>query len=894
LTRPATTELRRRRLDLDLEPLDVLRRFRGRDRLVALLGAWHHGEALIAFDPVEVLHGDPFTGIDLEPLPAGVAGFGGGWIGAWGYQLGRLVERLPAAPDRPSPQPDHRIAFYDHVLRRTDGTWWLESLSHDLERDAAVLSTLAGPAADPRTYDVGTFEMTPSPAAHRAALRKVLEHVATGDIFQANLCARLEAPFAGDPLDAFCAGVERLHPAYAALVTSPEGTLVSLSPELFLRRTGAEVLSSPIKGTAPLDTDPDELVASAKDRAENVMIVDLMRNDLGRVSVPGSVRVPAITRAERHAVWHLVSDVVGHVAPGVRDSDLLRATFPPGSVTGAPKVRAMEIINTLETTAREAYTGAIGHVSPAAGLELNVVIRTFELPAAADRIWLGVGGGVVADSTPEGEYAECLVKARPLVEAIGGRLELQAAVPSAPPAPRVVATPRADEAGGIYDTLLVLDGVVVDLDAHLARLDASVRAVHGATIRAGLDDAVVRRVAGLAGRHRLRIDAVAASGDVRVTITTRRLDGDAVSWTLVPRTVPGGLGEHKWADRSAIEHDGPADHDLLLVDADGSVLETGRASLFVVHDDGVLTPPTDGRILPGTARERVIEILRAAGVPVFQRRLVADDLTAATEVFATNALRGVVPVTACAGMGTWPVGRTTTWLRDELWRLWDPAAGGDLTSTPPARVGAASALTPARVLFIDNYDSFVYNLVQYVGELGAETRVVRNDAVTVDELVAARERGEFSHLVVSPGPGAPADAGISTEAIRRLGPTTPTLGVCLGHQAIGEVYGADVVRAAEVVHGKPSLVHHDEAGVYAGLPSPLVCARYHSLVIDPGSIPDDLEVTARTASGVVMGVRHRTHPVEGVQMHPESILTAHGHDMLQSFLASTRPASGAG
>ena len=178
------------------------------------------------------------------------------------------------------------------------------------------------------------------------------------------------------------------------------------------------MLSSPIKGTAPLDTDPAELVGSAKDRAENVMIVDLMRNDLGRVSVPGSVRVPAITRAERHAVWHLVSDVVGHVARGVRDSDLLRATFPPGSVTGAPKVRAMEIINELEPTAREAYTGAIGHVSASAGLELNVAIRTFEF--AGGRVWLGVGGGIVADSTPDGEYAECLVKARPLIEAIGG------------------------------------------------------------------------------------------------------------------------------------------------------------------------------------------------------------------------------------------------------------------------------------------------------------------------------------------------------------------------------------------------------------------------------------------------------------------------------------------
>lgn len=890
LTRPAPTDITRRRLDLEAEPLDVLRRFRGRDRLVALLGAWHHGEALIAFDPVDVLRGDPFDGIDLDPLPSDVPGFGGGWIGAWGYQLGRLVEDVPPAPHRPDPQPDHRLAFYDHVLRLSDGTWWLESLTDDPGRDERILAALRHGPSPAQECAVGTFEMTPTPEGHRAAVASVREHIMAGDIFQANICARLEASFDGDPLDAFCAGVARLRPAYAAFIDSPEGALVSLSPELFLRRTGDEVLTSPIKGTAPLGTDPDELVASAKNRAENIMIVDLMRNDLGRVSVPGSVRVPAITRAERHAVWHLVSDVVGHLGRDVRDSDLLRATFPPGSVTGAPKVRAMEIINALEATGREAYTGAIGHVSPGAGLEMSVVIRTFEFPRSRDRVWLGVGGGIVADSTPEGEYAECLVKARPLIQAIGGALDLLADevapehVASGVPTPEVS---TVDETVGIYDTLLVHDGHVVDLDAHLARLDASVRAVYGTTIRAGLDEAVVRRAAGLAGRHRLRVVAVPAGPDVTVTMTTLALDAAGDSWTLSLRTVPGGVGQHKWSDRRALVHEGPLDHDLLVVADDGSLLETARASLFLVHDDAVLTPPTDGRILPGTTRARVIEILRDASMPVFQRRLTIDDLASATEVFATNALRGVVPVTTCEGAGTWPVGRTTSWLRDELQRSWSPAPrGGALAPRSGPPVHASAPPSRAKVLFIDNYDSFVYNLVQYVGELGASAEVVRNDAVTVDQLVAARERGDFTHLIVSPGPGAPAEAGISIEAIRRLGPTTPTLGVCLGHQAIGEVYGATVVRAPEVVHGKPSLIHHDGSGVYAGLPTPLVCARYHSLVIDPATLPDELEATAHTASGIVMGVRHRTHPVEGVQMHPESILTSRGHEMLQTFLAT--------
>ncbi|MDX6277947.1 MAG: para-aminobenzoate synthetase / 4-amino-4-deoxychorismate lyase [Nocardioidaceae bacterium] len=892
LTSPARTEPSRLRVAIDLEPLDVLRLFRGRDRLVALLGAWHHGEALIAYDPVDVLEDDPFDGIDLAPTPD-FEGFFGGWIGAWGYQLGRLIEDLPAGAHRPIPQPDHRIAFYDHVLRRTDGTWWAEGLAGPERLDAyaaEVVALLAGKAdeAEPKPYDVGTFEMTPTPDEHRTSLRAVLDHIGAGDIFQANLCVRLEAPYVGDPLDVFCVGVESLTPAYAAFVSSPEGAIASLSPELFLRRTGDEVLSSPIKGTAGLDTDPAELIGSAKDRAENVMIVDLMRNDLGRVSVPGSVRVPAITRAERHAVWHLVSDVVAHVARDVRDSDLLRATFPPGSVTGAPKVRAMEILNELEPTAREAYTGAIGHVSASAGLELNVAIRTFEF--AAGRVWLGVGGGIVADSTPEGEYAECLVKARPLIEAIGGRLDLVAEVAPLDPA-RVgtidVQEPIVDVSLGIYDTLLIQDGVVLDAEAHLARLDASVRAIYGTTIRAGLDAAVHRRAEGLMGRRRMRIDAIPRGSEVDVTMTTRVIDDDAATWTLTPRTLVGGFGPHKWSDRAPLAHDSAPDRDLLLLDEGGAILETARAGIFLVQDDGIHTPALDGRILPSTARARIIEILRDAGVPVFQRRLTVDDLAGATEVFVANSLRGVVPVVECADVGSWSVGRTTEWLRDELWRFWRATpSGGEPGRTPGAAVRPSSPpQAGARVLFIDNYDSFVYNLVQYAGELGATAEVVRNDAVTVDALVAARARGDFTHMIVSPGPGTPKDAGISIEAIRRLGSNTPTLGVCLGHQAIGEVYGATVVRAPEIVHGKPSLVHHDGLGVYAGLPSPLVCARYHSLVIDPATLPVELEATAHTASGVLMGVRHRSHPVEGVQMHPESILTARGHDMLQTFLA---------
>ena len=187
----------------------------------------------------------------------------------------------------------------------------------------------------------------------------------------------------------------------------------------------------------------------------------------------------------------------------------------------------------------------------------------------------------------------------------------------------------------------------------------------------------------------------------------------------------------------------------------------------------------------------------------------------------------------------------------------------------------------ARVLVIDNYDSFVYNLVQYLGELGADPIVHRNDAIAVDDVDAIAPDA----ILVSPGPGTPADAGISNDVIRRYGPTTPLLGVCLGHQCIGEVFGGEVVRAPAVMHGKTSLVTHDGTGVLAGLTNPFEATRYHSLVVEPSSIPDDqLIVTATSDDGVVLAVRHRTHPIEGVQFHPESILTAGGKQLMANFL----------
>jgi anthranilate synthase component 2 len=184
------------------------------------------------------------------------------------------------------------------------------------------------------------------------------------------------------------------------------------------------------------------------------------------------------------------------------------------------------------------------------------------------------------------------------------------------------------------------------------------------------------------------------------------------------------------------------------------------------------------------------------------------------------------------------------------------------------------------ILIIDNYDSFTYNVYQYVASLGYEVEVVRNDAITVDEIRARK----YDAIIISPGPGTPSDAGISKEVIAAFAGQLPILGICLGHQAIGEVFGGKVVRAPKPIHGKVSDVYHKEDGIYQGLSQPFVAGRYHSLLVEEESIPDCLEITARTADGLIMGLRHKEYPIEGVQFHPESVLTPEGMRLFEHFL----------
>jgi para-aminobenzoate synthetase/4-amino-4-deoxychorismate lyase len=640
-------------------------------RPFALIGRWAGGGALIGAEPVRVARedDDPFELLDEQPDVSGAAGtagaVAGGWFGYLGYQLGPRLEPVGAGPPRAARLPAFELAFYDHLLRLdAQGRWWFEALwtadrDDRLRERLRELEDRADAAPAPRPFSTDAWRATPTSAGHGLAVDACRGRIYAGDIFQANVCVRLESRLRGDPLDLFATAVGELRPDRAAFLSGPWGSVASLSPELFLERHGRRVRSAPIKGTRRRPLDPalaaaarDALLSSAKDRAENVMIVDLVRNDLGRVCVPGSIDVEALGRARAHTgVWHLVSEIGGELRAGVGDADVIRAAFPPGSVTGAPKVAALNVIAELESTAREIYTGAIGFASPVAGLELNVAIRTFEFHG--ERAWLGVGGGIVADSDAVAEAAECVTKAEPLLAAINGRLAEQPAG-SRTDAPVPVRLgprplPRPDPAAGVFETLLVADGRPIALGAHLDRLARSARALYGVALPAGLAEELLE-AAWSVDRGRLRVDlrppapgARGRGGEAHVGLTP--LAARRVPVRLHPITVPGGLGAHKWIDRRLLDAlAATVDGDPLLCDLDGLVLETPRASVFAVEAGPVIvSPPADGRILPGVTRARVLVLARELGFEVRVQTIDLGRLIHAREVFVTGALGGVEP-----------------------------------------------------------------------------------------------------------------------------------------------------------------------------------------------------------------------------------------------------------
>jgi para-aminobenzoate synthetase component 1 len=369
----------------------------------ALMGNWFGARAVIvpsvAVEPV-----DPETVFDVGPASSSGA-VGGGWVGYLSYpDDGRDGERprIPVAAG----------GWTDDVLRQdADGNWWSESLSG---RSAPTWLAPALAAEVPAS-DCHVTWGDADRDEHRTGVLACLDAIAAGEVYQACVCTQFLGAVTGYPVDFFADAVARTAPERAAYVAGGWGAVASLSPELFLSRVGEVVVSSPIKGTLPLTEPPSALRDSVKDVAENIMIVDLVRNDLGRVAGTGSVTVPELLVVRRApGVWHLVSTVAARVAVDVPMSELLAATFPPASVTGTPKERARRLLATWEPSRRGIYCGTMGLASPIAGTELNVAIRTVEFDGTGKAV-LGVGGGITADSDPDAEWLECLHKAEPIV-----------------------------------------------------------------------------------------------------------------------------------------------------------------------------------------------------------------------------------------------------------------------------------------------------------------------------------------------------------------------------------------------------------------------------------------------------------------------------------------------
>ena len=449
-----------------LAPMDVAERLRPLAGLSLLESARPGRNAVWSYltaDPRAVLDrasdgADPFAAAraavrrlrrEASPDDAGPR-FLGGLVGYLGYDLGRRFERLPSIALDDQPLPELRLQLHDWALahdRRT-GEWWLGGRALDgdvagLERRlAAVRELVLAPgrapasvvareqvpeAAAPATF---AFSSGLSRATYEAGVEAIRAAIARGEIYQANLTRRLETAFDGDPWPLYRAlrtGDPALFAALLPLDADGRRAIVSASPEPFLSVTAdGRVATDPIKGTRPRGRDRAddrrlacELLESEKDRAENTMIVDVLRNDLGRVCVPGSVRVPRLCRLERTAsVQHLVSTVTGQLEPGRDAFDLLAAAFPGGSITGAPKIRAMELLERLEPVRRGPYTGAAGWIGPDGGMQTSILIRSFV--ADGRRLTLHVGGGITWRSDPAAEWQETIDKARGPLTAIGG------------------------------------------------------------------------------------------------------------------------------------------------------------------------------------------------------------------------------------------------------------------------------------------------------------------------------------------------------------------------------------------------------------------------------------------------------------------------------------------
>jgi para-aminobenzoate synthetase/4-amino-4-deoxychorismate lyase len=492
--------------------------------------------------------------------------------------------------------------------------------------DAEAVASLL---PDPDAAWIGAPRPRVARADYEAAVARVLDYIRAGDIYQANLTFRADVPFAGDPLALYARLRQTARAGYGGFIWTGEQAIASLSPELFFALRGGAVMARPMKGTAARGADPESdaraaraLAQDPKQRAENLMIVDLLRNDLSRVAEAGSVAVPDLFRVETYPTIHqLVSDVTARLPADKGAADVLRAAFPCGSITGAPKVRAMEIIDELEDEARGLYTGSIGFIAPDGEAAFNVAIRTLVFPSQRDLrdgahcATLGLGSGIVADSEPAEEWRECLAKGE-FVVAAGQSFDL-------------IETMHFDPVDGVQR-----------LEGHLARMKASAEALgfrfdrHGA--RNNLQSATFRLRSAACVRMRL-----APSGALAVEVSPLpRLAELPVPVAVAPAPLaPGDFRlTHKTSLRGAYDAVRAAHGtaEVVFVDEPGFVTEGSWSNIFVERDGLLLTPPLSLGLLPGVLRAELVEKGRAV-----ESHLRLADL--ADGFFIGNSLRGLIP-----------------------------------------------------------------------------------------------------------------------------------------------------------------------------------------------------------------------------------------------------------
>jgi para-aminobenzoate synthetase/4-amino-4-deoxychorismate lyase len=594
-------------------------------------------------------------------MPAGGSGGSGGYFALFddddgyallltdsrrGYQLEvaadpkplfTMLEAAAAAGEWVALAADYALgaSFEPAVLRSPPGRpvlrAWVFAQGQRLDARAVgafLAERLAALPEHRRLAGIADLTSAVDAARHASQVREICRWIANGDCYQVNLTFPLTFRVYGDPLALYARLRERQPVRYGGYIDTAEEAILSFSPELFFERRGSRVLTRPMKGTAARGATPQDdaaqragLLASAKERAENVMIVDLLRNDLGRLAQPGQVRVDALFETEAYpTLWQMVSTVAAEL-PGTGLADLFGALFPCGSITGAPKISAMQKIAELEPTPRGLYTGALGWLAPGGDCRFNVAIRTVEL-AAGQRGKLGVGSGIVADADPAREYAECLLKASFLSS--------------------------FDPGFELFETLRLENGAYPLRSLHLERLQASAR-----TLGFACDMSTISwLLAGEAARWptgvlRVRLSLTHA-GSCRVVASP--LDEDPVrEWrvTIADTTLAADdyLLRHKTTARARNDRAlaalaaRPEVFDVIFLNDRGEVCEGARSNIFVERDGVLLTPPLLCGLLPGVLRRKLLESGRAE-----ERVLRLDDLRRGAAVYVGNALRGLIPV----------------------------------------------------------------------------------------------------------------------------------------------------------------------------------------------------------------------------------------------------------